>query len=590
MDSIKRYLRFVSPYKGKIIFTVLIGIVKFSIPLLMPLITKYVIDDIINAEELASSEKLDQLLWIMGGAFFVFLVLRPPVEYIRQYLAQWIGSHILFDIREKLFDHIQRLSLRFYSKTKTGEIISRVIHDVEQTKTFVITGLMNIWLDMITIVIAVIIMLTMDPWLTLVSIALFPFYGFAVKFFYARLRKLTRDRSQALAEVQGHLHERVQGVPVTRSFALEEYEQSQFGVKNKNFLDKAITHTNWNAYTYSVTNTITDLAPLLVITFAGYQVITGSLTVGTMVAFIGYMDRVYNPLRRLVNSATVLTQSIASMDRVFEFVDEDYDIVDRPGAKKLENVHGDVSIQNVSFKYDEEDPLVLKNVNLDIEKGETIAFVGMSGGGKSTLISLIPRFYDVTSGEILLDGTDIRDYETRSLRDKVGMVLQDNILFSESIAMNIRMGNPEATDEEMIEAAKAANAHDFIMSLPNGYETLVGERGVKLSGGQKQRVAIARVFLKNPPLLVLDEATSALDLESENLIQGALEKLASTRTTFIVAHRLSTITHADRIVHIENGEIVEVGSHQELMRRKGHYYDLYQFQELDDNKQEYMGT
>lgn len=590
LGSIKRYLRFVQPYKGKIILTVLIGVVKFSIPLLMPLIIKYVIDNIINAEELSQPEKFDHLLWLMGGAFLVFLVLRPPIEYIRQYLAQWIGSHILYDIREKLFDHIQRLSLRFYSRTKTGEIISRVIHDVEQTKTFVITGLMNIWLDMITIVIAIIIMLTMDPWLTLVSIALFPLYGFAVKFFYARLRKLTRERSQALAEVQGHLHERVQGVPVTRSFALEEHEQHQFDARNKNFLDKAITHTNWNAYTYSVTNTITDIAPLLVITFAGYQVITGSLTVGTMVAFVGYMDRVYNPLRRLVNSATVLTQSIASMDRVFEFVDEEYDIVDRPGAKKMENVRGDVHIENVSFRYEEEDPLVLKDVNINIKQGETIAFVGMSGGGKSTLISLIPRFYDVTSGSISIDGTDIRDFEARSLRDNIGMVLQDNILFSESIAMNIRMGNPNATDEEMVEAAKAANAHDFIMGLPNGYETLVGERGVKLSGGQKQRVAIARVFLKNPPLLVLDEATSALDLESENLIQSALERLASERTTFIVAHRLSTITHADRIVLIENGEIVEIGSHHQLMQQKGHYYDLYQVQELDDSATQYLGT
>ncbi len=587
MGSIKRYLRFVEPYKGKIILTVLIGIVKFSIPLLMPLIIKYVIDDIINAPELADSAKLEQLLWIMGGAFAVFLIIRPPIEYIRQYLAQYIGSKILYDIREKLFDHIQRLSLRFYSKTKTGEIISRVIHDVEQTKTFVITGLMNIWLDMFTIVIAVIIMLTMNVWLTLVSIALFPLYGFAVKFFYARLRKLTRDRSQALAQVQGHLHERVQGVPVTRSFALEDHEQEQFDVQNKNFLDKALVHTNWNAYTYSVTNTITDLAPLLVIAFAGYQVISGSLTVGTMVAFVGYMDRVYNPLRRLVNSATVLTQSIASMDRVFEFVDEKYDIVDKPNAKELKEVHGDVDIDGVSFQYDDDEPMVLKDVSLSVRKGETIAFVGMSGGGKSTLISLIPRFYDVTGGSIKIDGTDIRDVQSRSLRDKVGMVLQDNILFSESIAMNIKMGNPEATDEEMIEAAKAANAHDFITSLPKGYDTLVGERGVKLSGGQKQRVAIARVFLKNPPLLVLDEATSALDLESESLIQGALERLASDRTTFIVAHRLSTITHAHRIVLIENGEIVEVGSHDELMQKRGNYYGLYQVQQLDDAPKEY---
>ncbi|MFC7320252.1 ABC transporter ATP-binding protein [Halobacillus campisalis] len=590
MGSIKRYLKFVKPYKGKIILTIMIGIVKFSIPLLMPLIIKYVIDDIINAESLAQSEKIDQLLLLMGGAFFIFMILRPPVEYARQYLAQWIGSNILYDIRDKLFDHIQRLSLGFYSRTKTGEIISRVIHDVEQTKTFVITGLMNIWLDMFTIVIAIIIMLTMDPWLTLVAVALFPLYGFAIKYFYVRLRDLTKDRSQALAEVQGHLHERVQGVPVTRSFALENHEQAQFDTRNSNFLDKAIKHTNWNAYTYSITNTITDLAPLLVIGVAGYLVINGSMTVGTLVAFTGYMDRVYSPLRRLVNSSTVLTQSIASMDRVFEFLDEKYDVIDKKNAKPLKDVKGDVTLNNVSFSYGENEPDVLKNVDLQVQRGETIAFVGMSGGGKSTLISLIPRFYDVTGGEILIDGTDIRDLEARTLRDKIGMVLQDNILFSDSIEMNIKMGNPEASDEEVIEAAKSANAHEFIMSLPEGYDTLVGERGVKLSGGQKQRIAIARVFLKNPPLLILDEATSALDLESENLIQNALERLAHDRTTFIVAHRLSTITHANRIVHIENGEIVEVGSHDELMRQKGHYYDLYQVQKLDDTPTEYMGT
>ncbi|SDY16437.1 ABC transporter ATP-binding protein [Salimicrobium album] len=582
MDTIKRYMYFVTPYKWKIVFTIMIGVVKFGIPLLLPLISKYVIDNIIGSESMAQSEKVDQLLWIIGGALFLFVVVRPPVEYLRQYYAQWIGSNILYDIRDYLFDHIQRLSLRYYSKTKSGEIISRVIHDVEQTKNFVITGLMNIWLDMVTILIAVIIMLTMNVWLTLVAIALFPLYGFAVKYFYSRLRTLTRERSQALAEVQGHLHERVQGVPVTRSFALEDYEQEQFDEKNSNFLTKAIRHTNWNAYTYSVTFTITDLAPLLLIGVAGYLVIGGSVTVGTMVAFVGYMDQVYGPLRRLVNSATVLTQSIASMDRVFEFIDEPYDIKDKKGARKLTALDGKVTFDNVSFSYEQEEEEVLKNVTLHVDQGETIALVGMSGGGKSTLISLIPRFYDVTGGRILVDDTDVRDVEVRSLRDQIGMVLQDNTLFSESVAMNIKMGNPNATDEQMMEAARAANAHEFITGLPYGYETLVGERGVKLSGGQKQRIAIARVFLKNPSLLILDEATSALDLESESLIQSALERLASARTTFIVAHRLSTITHADRIVLIENGHIVESGRHDELMAKRGHYYNLYQVQELDD--------
>src|SRR5690625_1404673 len=581
MKPIKQYLTFVKPYWGKIFATVLIGILKFAIPLLIPLITKFVIDDIIGAEGLTSSEITNKLFTIMAVAFAIFLVLRPPIEYYRQYLAQWVSSNILYDIRDKLFDHIQRLSLKYYSNTKTGEIISRVVHDVEQTKVFVVTGLMNVWLDAVTILIAIGIMLTMDVPLTFVAIALFPLYGFAVKYFYSRLRSLTRERSQKLAEVQGHLHERVQGIRVTRSFALEDYEQDQFDQRNSAFLNKAIEHTKWNAKTFAATNTITDLAPLLVIGFAANQVITGSLTVGTMVAFIGYMERVYSPLRRLINSSTALTQSIASIDRVFEFYNEDYDIKDKENAIALEDVQGRVDIENIYFAYDEEDGEVLKNVSLQVEKGETIALVGMSGGGKSTLISLIPRFYDVTEGSIKVDGIDIRDVKARSLRNNIGMVLQDNILFSESIAMNIRMGNPHATDAEVIEAAKAANAHEFIMELPHGYDTLVGERGVKLSGGQQQRVAIARVFLKNPAILIFDEATSSLDLESEQSIQKAMERLAAERTTFIVAHRLATITHADRIVVIEHGEIKEIGSHDELMRQKGSYYDLYEVQNLD---------
>jgi ATP-binding cassette, subfamily B, putative efflux pump len=571
---------FVKPYWKQITWTIMIGVLKFGIPLLLPLVMMYVIDDIIFAEGMAQDEKISTLFWIMGGMFFIFLVLRPPIEYLRQYYAQWIGSKVLYDIRDQLFTHIQRLSLRFYSNRKVGEIISRVIHDVEQTKNFVITGLMNIWLDLFTIIIAIIIMLNINVWLTLVAISMFPLYGFSVKFFYARLRHLTRVRSQALAEVQGHLHERVQGMNVIRSFALEEHEQNQFAKRNGNFLDRALDHTRWNAKTFAVVNTITDLAPLLVIVVSGYFVITGSLEVGAMTAFVLYMERLYGPLRRLVNSSTTLTQSIASMDRVFEFIDEKYDIEDSLDALPLQSAAGRVQFEDVSFYYENEGQPVLKNVSLDVKEGETIAFVGMSGGGKSTLISLIPRFYDVSSGRILLDGVDIRHYQVRNLRDKIGMVLQDNVLFSDSVKMNILMGNPDASDEEVIAAAKAANAHEFIMNLPNGYDTEVGERGVKLSGGQKQRVAIARVFLKNPPILIFDEATSALDLESEHYIQEALEKLARNRTTFIVAHRLSTITHADRIVLIENGEIVESGKHDELMKKKGHYQKLFDVQQL----------
>jgi subfamily B ATP-binding cassette protein MsbA len=574
-------MQFVKPFRIQIIVTIIIGIVKFGIPLLIPQLIKYVIDDIINNHHMSVAEKSSKLVLVMSVMLIIFIIVRPPVEYYRQYYAQWTSSKVLYNIRDRLFTHLQRLSFKFYANTRVGEVISRVINDVEQTKDFVITGLMNVWLDTITILITLVLMSRMDVKLTLISVIVFPLYGGSVKYFFGNLRKYTRARSQALAEVQGFLHERVQGMPIIKSFAIEDHEQGQFAKRNSNFLEKALIHTRWTAKSFAVVNTITDIAPLIIIFYAGYQVIHGHLSVGTLAAFIAYIDNLYSPLRRLVNSGTTLTQAFASMDRVFELIDEKYDIDDKPGAVECKNVKGELDFQHVGFSYDKEEELVLKDVDLKVRAGETVALVGMSGGGKSSMVSLIPRFYDVTEGRILLDGTDIRDLQVRSLRDKIGMVLQDNILFSESVRANIMLGRPGATDEEVIAAAKAANAHEFILNLPDGYDTQVGERGVKLSGGQKQRIAIARVFLKNPPILVLDEATSALDLESEHLIQEALEELAKDRTTFIVAHRLSTITHADRIILIEHGKIVEMGRHEELMRKQGSYFNLFQIQQLD---------
>ncbi|HDF5838214.1 TPA: SAV1866 family putative multidrug efflux ABC transporter [Staphylococcus aureus] len=577
---IKRYLQFVKPYKYRIFATIIVGIIKFGIPMLIPLLIKYAIDGVINNHALTTDEKVHHLTIAIGIALFIFVIVRPPIEFIRQYLAQWTSNKILYDIRKKLYNHLQALSARFYANNQVGQVISRVINDVEQTKDFILTGLMNIWLDCITIIIALSIMFFLDVKLTLAALFIFPFYILTVYVFFGRLRKLTRERSQALAEVQGFLHERVQGISVVKSFAIEDNEAKNFDKKNTNFLTRALKHTRWNAYSFAAINTVTDIGPIIVIGVGAYLAISGSITVGTLAAFVGYLELLFGPLRRLVASFTTLTQSFASMDRVFQLIDEDYDIKNGVGAQPIEIKQGRIDIDHVSFQYNDNEAPILKEINLSIEKGETVAFVGMSGGGKSTLINLIPRFYDVTSGQILIDGHNIKDFLTGSLRNQIGLVQQDNILFSDTVKENILLGRPTATDEEVVEAAKMANAHDFIMNLPQGYDTEVGERGVKLSGGQKQRLSIARIFLNNPPILILDEATSALDLESESIIQEALDVLSKDRTTLIVAHRLSTITHADKIVVIENGHIVETGTHRELIAKQGAYEHLYSIQNL----------
>lgn len=581
MDSIKRYMRFVKPYKLLLFLTIVIGIIKFAIPLFLPWLLQIILDDVLLNSTLTTDEKAKQLFTWIGVALVLFFIIRPPIEYYRQYFAQNLSNNILFDIRKELYGHLQKLSLKYYANTRAGEVISRMINDVEQTKNFVMTGLMNLWLDLVTILIVVGIMFSMDVKLTIISLLALPLYALSVKFFFGKLRSLTKERSQALAGVQSYLHERVAGMSIIKSFTLEKHEQEIFDETNGEFLNKALAHSRWNAKSFAVVNTITDMAPLIVIGFAGYLYLYEGLSIGVMVAFYAYIERLYGPLRRLVSSSTTLTQSIASMDRMFELMDEKYDVQNKHHALPLPQARGKVQFDHVSFQYDADGKTILNDVDFNIEPGQTVAFVGMSGGGKSTIVSLIPRFYDATKGTVKIDDYDVRDITLESLRSQIGIVLQDNILFSDSVKQNILMGNPHATDEEIIEAAKAANAHEFIMNLPEGYDTKVGERGVKLSGGQKQRVAIARVFLKNPPILVLDEATSALDLESEALIQESLDRLAHDRTTIIIAHRLSTITHADKIIVIEHGKVSEAGTHDELMDKNGAYYNLFQVQKLD---------
>lgn len=483
MKSWKLYYPFVKPYMKWIILTLIIGMIKFSIPLLLPMIMKYVVDSLLINPELTNQQKIYDLMMVLAGTLVLFVIVRGPVEYLRQYFAQFITSRILFDMRNRLYAHLQRLSLRYYQNTKVGEGISRFINDVEQSKNLVEVGMMNIWLDMFTLLFVLIIMFFMNPMLTLVSIAVLPLYALAVNLLYKRLKKLTKDRSQALAGIQAYLHERIQGISVIRSFTLERYDRNKFEGINGNFLNKAMAQTKWNALTFSVINTLTDIAPILVIGYGGYRVIQGDLTLGTFVAFFGYLERMYAPLRRLINSSTVLTQASASLERVQELLDEPYDIADAPNARNLDKA-GQIQFDRVWFRYNDENGWVLKDINLTIEQGQTVAFVGMSGGGKSSLIGLIPRFYDVQQGAVRINGQDVKELTLESLRGSVGMVLQDNFLFSGSVRENIMFGNPEAPEEEIIAAAKAANAHDFIMQLPQGYDTEVGERGSSCPAGR----------------------------------------------------------------------------------------------------------
>ncbi|WHX51190.1 ABC transporter ATP-binding protein [Paenibacillus woosongensis] len=581
MKHWKAYFTFVKPYTKWILLTLFIGVLKFGIPSMLPLVQKYVVDDILLNKSMGLQEQVSQLMIVLGATLFLFVIVRGPVEYARQYFAQMITAKILFDLRNRLYSHLQKLSLRYYQNTKVGEIISRFINDAEQTKNIVEVGMMNVWLDAFTLVFVLGFMFYLDPVLTLVSIAIFPLYAIAVKVLYKQLKKLTKDRSAALAGIQAYLHERIQGISVIRSFALERHDQAKLEGVNGNYLKKALAHSRWNAWTFAIINTMTDIAPLLVIGYGGYLVIQQNLTLGTFIAFFGYLDRLYSPLKRLINSSTVLTQASASWERVLELLEEPYDMVDQPDALPLKGGNHGIALRNVWFKYHERDPWVLRDISLRIHPGETVAFVGMSGGGKSSLVGLIPRFYDIQKGSLLVGGRDVKEWTMESLRSSIGMVLQDNFLFSGTVRENILFGKPGSSEEEVYEAARAANAHEFIMELPNGYDTEVGERGVKLSGGQKQRIAIARVFLKDPPILILDEATSALDLESEHLIQQSLQQLSRSRTTLIVAHRLSTITHADQIFVMKNGSIAERGTHEELMAKDGVYAQLYSIQNLN---------
>ena len=576
-NNFLRFLRYVKPYKYMVAAAAIGGIAKFSVPLLVPQVTRHLVDNIFLNTTLTASEKTHDLLLLIGGMAVIFLFVWAPLVFARHYFAGKAGQKSIFDLRSHMYYHILRMSSAFFDRNKSGGILSRIISDIEQAQNLIGSALTNIWMDFFGLFFILFFLLRIDVKVTFVALITFPLYIYFFRKLKSRIRDTSHRVQEEVSNLSGNVQEKIAGNRIVHAFVQEKSEEHNFHEDSTRLLSMRMKRVQLQSINMVITGVIVQLAPLIVMFYGGTRVIEGTLSVGDLVAVTLYLTPLYNPLQRFSELNLIFSNSMAAIDRVFEILDEEPEIKDKSDAQKLGNIEGRVEFDHVHFTYHntEKAGSVLRDINFTVEPGQKVAFVGPSGAGKSTVTSLIPRFYDVNMGKIKVDGHDIRDVKVKSLRRNIGMVLQTPILFSGTIIDNVRYGRPDATVEEIVEACKAANAYDFVMDLPKGFESEVGEGGSFLSGGQRQRITIARAFLKDPKILILDEATSALDSQSEKLIQAALEKLMEGRTTFIIAHRLSTIENADRIIVMKDGQIVESGTHNELLRGQGVYHRLY---------------
>lgn len=596
-----RFLAYLKPYLPLSTFATLCGICNYMIGTLTPSITGYMIDRFLTGHAVTAGHhaartnplypKFDELLGryapqassltkvdILLFSAMAMMLLSGILIFTRVVLINAGGQRVTFRLRNDLFEHIQGLSLAFFQLNRSGSIVSRLTSDIGLAQNFVGNACAVLWMDSISVVGIAIWLFCIYPRMALVSLAVLPFWILSVKICGSRIRTASHEVQEGLSELSGQVQEKISGATVVQAFAREKREARLFHKTHRTLLDRQIKTVYYMAYNAMMSTILTGIAPLTVIMYGAHEVFVGRMTAGLLITFWTTLGLFYFPLQRLTDLSAVIANATAAIERIFEVFDIKSEIQDSPEAVPLPfPIEGAIELRNVNFGYDDS-AKILKNINLTIEPGEVVAFVGPSGAGKSTLVNLVPRFYDVQEGAVLIDGHDVKDVKVKSLRKNIGMVLQDNILFTGSIRDNILYGRPNASEEEMIEAAIAGNAHEFIQALPEGYDTQIGERGAKLSGGQKQRIAISRAFLRDPRILILDEATSALDSESERLIQGALNRLMVGRTTLIIAHRLSTIMHADKIVAMQDGRVAEVGTHTELLANQGLYYHLYKAQ------------
>jgi len=573
MEIFKRLLQMAKPYTMRFILAMIFMLIAGGLQASLPLVSKPAIDEIFVSKDMTA------LTWIPFVIVGIFLF-KGLCSYGQVILMSSIGMRIVTDLRNKLYECIQRQSLAFFTENSTGILMSRITNDVLSIQTTVSEAVTALVKDSFTLICLVGVIFYTDWKLALIAMVVFPLTAYPIAHFGKKMRKVTTASQITMGTLTSLLQETISGTRIVKAFGMEKYESKRFSVENERLFSLVMKTISVNAISSPLMEFLGGLGIAAVIFYGGYSVVHGYSTPGKFFSFLAALLMLYEPVKRLTNINNTINQGIAGGERIFSIIDRVPDIIDKPGAVNLPQITKSIDIENVTFRYEEKP--VLKNINLSIRAGEVVAFVGMSGGGKTSLVNLIPRFYDVSEGRVLIDGVDIRDVKLQSLRSQVAIVTQQTILFNDTVKNNIAYGDIQRTDEDIVNAAKAANAHDFIVKLPQGYESNIGELGTKLSGGEKQRISIARALLKDAPILILDEATSSLDTEAEIEVQDALDNLMKGRTTLVIAHRLSTIRNADRIIALVNGEIVEEGNHETLMAKKGEYYRLYNLQFKDE--------
>ena len=545
-----------------------------AVTLVIPLIIRYITSDVIYRP---ADESL-KIILSLTGIMAVLIILEFYCNYFIAYYGHIMGAKMEYNMRNEIFAHYQRLSFSFFDNQKVGQLMSRVTNDLFEISELFHHGPEDIVISIIKLIGSFSILLSINWRLALVAFAIVPVMLVYAFYFNIKMKRAFVKNRARIADINAQIEDNLSGIRVVKSFANEEMEMDKFKVGNDRFVESKRESYRYMGLYHSGLGAFTTFISVIVIAVGAVFITTDLISITDLITFLLYINNFTEPIKKLINFTEQFQNGASGYTRFLEILDIHPDITDRADARELMNAKGDITFENVFFHYEEHSETVLSNLNLHVRAGQYIALVGTSGVGKSTLCSLIPRFYDVSSGRILIDGGDIRDYTLKSLRNNIGIVQQDVYLFTGSVMDNIRYGNPHATDAEIVAAAQNANAHEFIMNLPEGYDTNIGQRGVKLSGGQKQRLSIARVFLKNPPILIFDEATSALDNESEKVVQESLEKLAKNRTTFVIAHRLSTIRNAEKILVLSENGIAESGNHDELLAKDGIYAELYNMQ------------